>query len=725
VSGNATYHPSAGFTPSSAGIYWWYASYGGDANNSASSSLCGSPIASTYVYSVSSAASANDTSLNNFTATSSFTVQPSTTYLLLIDRHSSAGDGISSISSSGLTPALSTPSFTSIAAQSYNSSADYDWAYWITTSSSASGTGTITVNFTNTLASGQVTIVDLIALGGNNTAAPIVTGNNGTTTGTGTALTANLPSAPSSSDAGVVFLSGQKTLGTTAPTLSPSMTNLFYAQQGAGSAGVYFAAPGSQNESVTVGTSQPGWGTFALEIRRAGSASSTTTTAHGPASGSAGAAISAGSISAALSGSASGAGGTITFKVFGPQASAPTTCTSGGTTLGSATSSGDGTYNPPAGYTPAQAGTYWWYGSYGGDANNLDSTSTCGSGMASTVVGNATTALTMSSPAAADLTGTAIAASSIGATLSNGVSSPGGTITYTVFGPQATAPTTCTSGGTTVGTSSVSGNGAYTSSAALSPSSTGTYWWYASYNGDSNNAASSSTCGSGMPATYVYSATSVANVLDNTAADTSATTSSFTLQPSTTYLLLIFRHSAASDGITSISSSGLSPALTASSFTSITSQSYLTNAAYTWADWITTSSSASGTGTITVNFTDALGSGQATLIDFVALGGTSATSPVVTSNEGNLTTGTGSTVTANLPNSPSSSDAGLVFMNTPKNASSTATTASPAMTNVFYSAQGPGSIAVLVGAPANQNETLTLGTSVSSTATIALELAHP
>src|ERR1019366_6229292 len=45
--------------------------------------------------------------------------------------------------------------------------------------------------------------------------------------------------------------------------------------------------------------------------------------------------------------------GTITFKVFGPQASAPTTCTSGGTTVGTtAAAAGNGTYRPSAGYTP-------------------------------------------------------------------------------------------------------------------------------------------------------------------------------------------------------------------------------------------------------------------------------------------------------------------------------------------------------------------------------------
>src|SRR4029077_8302952 len=120
--------------------------------------------------------------------------------------------------------------------------------------------------------------------------------------------------------------------------------------------------------------------------------------------------------------------------------------------------------------------------------------------------------------------------------------------TYTVFGPQASAPTSCTSGGTTVGTATVSGNATYNSSASFTPSAAGKYWWYASYNGDSNNTASNSTCGSGMTATYVYSASSAASVND-TALANSSTTSSFTVQPSTTYLLVVFRHSSSADGI--------------------------------------------------------------------------------------------------------------------------------------------------------------------------------
>jgi hypothetical protein len=112
----------------------------------------------------------------------------------------------------------------------------------------------------------------------------------------------------------------------------------------------------------------------------------TSTSASAPARGVAGTAIAASSISGTLSGATGGATGTITFTVFGPQPSPPTACTSGGTTVGTATVSGAGTYHPSAGYTPPSAGTYYWYASYSGAGPNAASGSGCGTGMASTVV---------------------------------------------------------------------------------------------------------------------------------------------------------------------------------------------------------------------------------------------------------------------------------------------------------------------------------------------------
>ena len=201
--------------------------------------------------------------------------------------------------------------------------------------------------------------------------------------------------------------------------------------------------------------------------------------------------------------------GTITFTVFGPQATAPTTCTTGGTTVGTGTTvAGNATYHPSAGYTPTGAGNYWWYASYGGDANNNTATSTCGSTMSETTVAKFAPTVTASGPGTGTA-GTAIAASSINSVLAGGTTAPAvsGTITFNVFGPQATAPTTCTTGGTTVGTgTTVAGNATYNPSAGYTPGAAGDYWWYASYGGDANNNTATSTCGSTMSETVVAKA---------------------------------------------------------------------------------------------------------------------------------------------------------------------------------------------------------------------------
>jgi len=113
---------------------------------------------------------------------------------------------------------------------------------------------------------------------------------------------------------------------------------------------------------------------------------STQTSASAPATGTHGTLIAASSIGAALSGATSTATGTVSFRVFGPQATAPTNCSSGGTSLGTTSVAGNGTYHPAAGYKPATGGKYWWYTQYTGDSLNGGSHSACGTGMTSTTV---------------------------------------------------------------------------------------------------------------------------------------------------------------------------------------------------------------------------------------------------------------------------------------------------------------------------------------------------
>lgn len=113
--------------------------------------------------------------------------------------------------------------------------------------------------------------------------------------------------------------------------------------------------------------------------------------------------------------------------------------------------------------------------------------------------GSAPSSLALQVPPAASA-GSAIAGSSVSATLSS-QAGPTGTVSFSAFGPSATPPTNCSSGGSPVGTASVSGVGSYNPSSGFTPPVAGDYWWYAAYSGDDNAQPSASVCGAGMPET--------------------------------------------------------------------------------------------------------------------------------------------------------------------------------------------------------------------------------
>jgi prepilin-type N-terminal cleavage/methylation domain-containing protein len=72
-----------------------------------------------------------------------------------------------------------------------------------------------------------------------------------------------------------------------------------------------------------------------------------------------------------------GIGGTLTSYLIGPSTNPPASCP-GGATPSTQAVSGNATYtlSKPG---PSVAGNYWWYATYGGDANNAPANSACGS----------------------------------------------------------------------------------------------------------------------------------------------------------------------------------------------------------------------------------------------------------------------------------------------------------------------------------------------------------
>ena len=222
--------------------------------------------------------------------------------------------------------------------------------------------------------------------------------------------------------------------------------------------------------------------------------------------------VSASSISATLS-NTNAASGQINFYVLPPPYTPSSPC---GTippwvSLGSAPVNGNGTYHPsgnyPASGSGPASGTYYWYANYTGDSQNKKAASICGASTAKMTVqaGKWSPSLSVSTTASTGVTNVAVAGSTLTAALTSSSGTTTSAITYMVYGPSATAPATCTGGAgwTTIGTVTPNGDGAYNPTVGFTPTSTGTYWYYASFAADGTNNAAASLCNSSSMAKTV------------------------------------------------------------------------------------------------------------------------------------------------------------------------------------------------------------------------------
>ena len=192
------------------------------------------------------------------------------------------------------------------------------------------------------------------------------------------------------------------------------------------------------------------------------------------------------------------AGGSITFKLYGPSATDVCDATNLVYTSAAIPVSGNGDYGS-GDYTPTSAGTYRWIASYTGDPPNTSGpvSGTCGDSGEVVVVNPKLPTISTNAVAGPLPLGSAISdTATIGNTANQPDGSPaGGTVTFYAYGPSDTAD--CT--GTAVFTSSaiaVNGNGDY-GSGDFTPTAAGTYWWIATYTGDSPNTSGpvSTSCG--------------------------------------------------------------------------------------------------------------------------------------------------------------------------------------------------------------------------------------
>ena len=113
------------------------------------------------------------------------------------------------------------------------------------------------------------------------------------------------------------------------------------------------------------------------------------------------------------------------------------------------------------------------------------------------VNGKAIVKMSFSAPKA-DITGVPINASQISATLSNG-NGETGVLSFFVLPAPLTPSAPCTGvNWQQLGAVNVSGDGTYHPTGGYTPPIAGTYYWYASYSGDSANKKASSICGASM-----------------------------------------------------------------------------------------------------------------------------------------------------------------------------------------------------------------------------------
>jgi hypothetical protein len=196
--------------------------------------------------------------------------------------------------------------------------------------------------------------------------------------------------------------------------------------------------------------------------------------------------------------------GTITFALYGPN---PTDCSTPIFTSSSVTVHGDGTY-PSESYTPTSVGTYRWVASYSGDPNNNAVSSSCDDPAESQVVGHPSVQPTLTTQAVASALAQAGSPIRDTATLSGG-SSPTGTITFNVYGPNDDS---CKHPAAPSATVPVSGNGTY-NSPTFTPTLVGTYRWIASYSGDDTNKAVDTHCNDALETIVVNKARPSASTL--------------------------------------------------------------------------------------------------------------------------------------------------------------------------------------------------------------------
>ncbi len=476
VNGAGNY-TSANYTTTVVGSYRWNATYSGDANNAAVSSLCtdagessvivkASPVLNTAASGpVALGSSITDTAhlsgvIGNLSGTISFNVY-------------APGD------SSCNTPIAVTPAATVIGSGDYISAAysttlvgDYHWI------ASYSGDGLNNATYTACNDAGETSTV-------NNLATPTLTTTafGPVTVGDSIHDVAHLGGGFGTLGGTIIFkvyAPGDDTC-TTPIAVTPDVTVTGANDYTSGSfpttaAGAYrwqaFYSGDTYNNAVSTGCYDSGETSTANRM-----IPTLTTTASGPVTV-------GGSITdtAHLGGGYGILSGTISFDVYAPGDSSCVTPTSVDPDI---LVSGTGDYTSAA-FTTLAAGTYRWRATYSGDANNAAASTACNDSGESSTVNQATPTLTTTASGPVTIGGPITDL----ALLSGGFGTLGGTISFKMYAP---GDATCSTPASVPLDVSVNGDGDYLS-AAYTTAILGTYRWRAFYSGDGNNIAVSTGC---------------------------------------------------------------------------------------------------------------------------------------------------------------------------------------------------------------------------------------
>ncbi|MDQ6615519.1 MAG: hypothetical protein M3083_12440 [Actinomycetota bacterium] len=473
VAGNGTYS-SAMFTATLAGTYQFVASYSGDANNNAVTSACGAPNESVVV------SQAHPTLVTTASSTTAAGGQISDT-AVLAGGLAPTGTITFSLFGPNNPMCMGVAIFTAMVTVNGNASypsgpfpvtapGTYNWVAVYSGDANNAGVtsacGAANESVTVTKANPAIVTVASASVPAGGTISDTAALSNGVSP-TGTILFSLFGPNNAGCAGAAIFTSAKTVNGNGSYTSDPFTTSLvgtyrfIAAYSGDANNNAVTTACGDPNESVNVTPALPKIITQASPPVPAGGPISDTATLSNGVSPT----------------------GTIVFTLFGPNNA---TCmgipifTSGVTV-----NAGNGNY-PSGNFTTMAAGTYRWIAAYSGDANNAAVTTMCNDANENVVVPPATPKIMTQVAAATAVLGGTISDT---ATLSNG-SSPKGTITFNVFGPN---DATCANAPIFTSMTAVNGNGPY-SSGTFTPTAPGTYRFVAAYSGDANNVAVATLC---------------------------------------------------------------------------------------------------------------------------------------------------------------------------------------------------------------------------------------